>query len=933
MIGETIAHYRITSKLGEGGMGVVYRAIDTHLDRPVAIKILRAEALADPERKHRFILEAKSASALNHPNIITIHDINHAGDVDFIVMECVRGRPLDEVIGRRGLPLSEALKYAVQIADALAKAHSISLVHRDLKPANIMVSDDGLIKVLDFGLAKLLQPENNDSPAATQTATRAGTQTMDFLDPACTREGVIVGTAAYMSPEQAEGKKIDARSDIFSFGAVLYEMIAGRRAFQGDTGIQTLRAVLLEQPEPLTDVVEGCPPELDRVVFSCLQKDPARRLQHMSDVKNALLQLKEDSDAARLPSPLPASPRPKVTLPRIIAVTAVLLAAAVALAWWVFRPGRAVTHTPLITRLTTGSGLTAYPALSPDGKLLAYASDRATDGDLDIWIQQIAGGNPIRLTTKPADDIEPSFSPDSTRIVFRSEREGGGVYIVPTLGGVEQRIADLGRGPRFSPDGKWIAYWVGDQSYFGRRRMFVVPAAGGEPRQIQPGFFFASHPIWSADSAHLLFRGIREMKQERVAPQSDWWVTPLDGGEAVKTGAFKTLESSAVPAMERSQLAGVWAVEASDWIGDSIFFSAASGPAAPNGSLWRVAISSRFQVEGPAQRLSYGTENALQPSAAGARIAFASLMQNENIWSLPVNPNTAKVSGELRRLTNSAASDIIPTVSADGKRIAFASNRTGALHAWVKDLDTGVETAVAATPGSEIPWLFTPDGSRVVYCPFDVAGALPVQGCFITPVMGGASRTFCKDCPSSGLQDWFGDDSRFLYKRGLPGGRLILRDVDSGRERLFLEHPKYSVTAARFSPDYRWMSFQTVIEAASKRQIFVVPIRNGAAAAETEWIPITDGSGLDRNAVWSPDGNLLYFLSERDGFRCFWAQRLDARAKRPVGAPFAVYHFHQARRSLMPAQEVVRIGLSVTHDKLVFSMAETTGNIWLDRLE
>jgi len=227
MVGRTVSHYQILEKLGEGGMGVVYKAMDTHLDRLVAIKVLPREKVADAERKRRFVQEAKSASALNHPNIVTIYDIDSADGIDFIAMELIVGKTLERWIPRHGLRLNEALKYSVQIADALAAAHSAGIVHRDLKPNNVMVTEQGLVKVLDFGLAKLTEPSAPPEDEATRTLK------------ATTEEGTIVGTASYMSPEQAEGKKIDARSDTFSFGALLYEMVTGRRAFQGDSQIAT----------------------------------------------------------------------------------------------------------------------------------------------------------------------------------------------------------------------------------------------------------------------------------------------------------------------------------------------------------------------------------------------------------------------------------------------------------------------------------------------------------------------------------------------------------------------------------------------------------------------------------------------------------------------------------------------------------------------
>ena len=294
MLGQTLGHYRIEAKLGEGGMGVVYRAFDTHLDRQVAIKILRADATASPERRRRFQWEAKSASALNHPNIVQIYDINSSGGTDYIAMEFVDGKTLDRLIGEHGLVLSDTLKYAIQVADALARAHAAQIVHRDLKPANIIVSEDGRVKLLDFGLAKL-----TETTFAAGVDSEAGTATITARDGVQTEEGTILGTVAYMSPEQAEGKKVDARSDIFSFGSVLYEMATGRRPFEGGNKISTLSAILNKEPPPLAEVAPAVPAELEKIISRCLRKDLDRRAQHADDIKVALEELREDSTSGK----------------------------------------------------------------------------------------------------------------------------------------------------------------------------------------------------------------------------------------------------------------------------------------------------------------------------------------------------------------------------------------------------------------------------------------------------------------------------------------------------------------------------------------------------------------------------------------------------------------------------------------------------------
>jgi serine/threonine protein kinase len=286
LIGQALVHYRIEARLGEGGMGVVYRAFDTHLDRPVAIKVLRADATTSPDRRRRFVQEAKAASALNHPNIIHIYDISSSGNTDFIAMEFVAGKTLHELIGKNDLPLKDTLKYSIQIADALARAHSAGIVHRDLKPANIIIDGDGRVKLLDFGLAKLTE-KTADSEAATATMTAENAPQ--------TEEGSIVGTVAYMSPEQAEGRKVDARSDIFSFGSVLYEMVTGRRPFEGATKMSTISAILQKEPPPPGSLAPNLPAELEKIILRCLRKDRDRRTQHIDDIKLALEELRDDS--------------------------------------------------------------------------------------------------------------------------------------------------------------------------------------------------------------------------------------------------------------------------------------------------------------------------------------------------------------------------------------------------------------------------------------------------------------------------------------------------------------------------------------------------------------------------------------------------------------------------------------------------------------
>ncbi len=897
MLGRTIAHYEILDKVGEGGMGVVYKARDTHLERLVAIKVLPPEKVADPERKRRFILEARAASALNHPNIITVHDIASEAGVDFLVMEFVAGKTLDQLIGRKGLRVNEALKVGAQIAGALAAAHAAGIIHRDLKPGNVMVTEGGLVKVLDFGLAKLAEPAPSEA-AATET-----------LNPR-TEEGAIVGTAAYMSPEQAQGKKLDARSDIFSFGSVLYEMVTGRRAFQGETKLHTLSAIVDKEPAPISEIAPETPPELEKLIMRCLRKDPERRSQHMDDVKLALEELKEESDSGKLRPATSAPARPRVSVPLAVGLVVALLAAA-GIAWWLTRAPRPASA-PTLTRLTWDSGLTTDPALSPDGKLLAYASDRSGEGHLDIYVQQVGSGEPLRLTSGPGDKDEPAFSPDGTAIAFHSEQDGG-LYITSALGGAPRKLSPKGRAPQFSPDGKSIAYSsVGKMNggpflSVGFAHIYVMAVSGGLPRQIRPDFVGAAYPTWSPDGEHLLFLGNPDNSkppQETV----DWWVTPLTGGPAIKTGALD--------ATQRAKLSGdlqvyPWALGAPAWEpdGKGLVFSARSGDST---NLWRIGISPKtFKVTGAPERLTSGPTREQSPSViSGAggtvRIAFTILSDHSSIWGLPIKSNEGKAVGEPQQLTHDAAGGYEPALSRDGNRMVYVSARPGSQEVWIEDLRTSRASALTASSSIKYGPTFSPDGSKVSFA------ESPSWNVYIVPSAGGSPELVCEGCGEA--TDWSPDANRIIGNT--VDGRAWVLDVASRRKSDLLA-TRHWVATDTFSPDGRWFGF---IDATSYRG-YIAPVSE-IPVPESRWMDIIDGEVW----AWAPDGNLLYAASARDGHMCVWAQRLDGATKGLVGAPFAVFHSHNARLSLANASEFT---LRVAGGRMVFSMGERTGNIWM----
>jgi tRNA A-37 threonylcarbamoyl transferase component Bud32 len=505
MIGQTVSHYRILEELGQGGMGVVYRATDMHLDRSVAVKVLRPETVADADPKRRFVWEARAASALNHPNIITVHEIASHNGVDFIVMEYVEGKPLTELIPRKGMRLDRLLRIAVQIADAVAAAHGRGIVHRDLKPANVMVTGSGLVKVLDFGLAKLAEsaPVEQDATCTTD------------LD---TEQGLVVGTADYMSPEQAEGSNIDTRSDIFSFGIILYEMATGQQPFHGETRMKTLSAILTSEPPPLGDL----PHDLEKIVSRCLRKDPARRFQHMDDIAIALGELKEESESGKLTAIGRPTRRARVRSPIFGALAGVLVVLIGAVLAWQVAVHRTGPAPVSVVPLTTYSGNEVTPAFSPDGKQVAFAWNGPQEDNYDIYVSLIDNtSTPLRLTNHSAPDACPAWSPDGRWIAFVRGGIKSSVMLVPALGGPERKVAGTDFDPQlltcgidWSPDGRYIAFPSAPSP--GARSEIVLLSPQTEERRTvsfpPPGTLGDALPRFSPDGKALAFLRQRSLE-------------------------------------------------------------------------------------------------------------------------------------------------------------------------------------------------------------------------------------------------------------------------------------------------------------------------------------------------------------------------------------------------------------------------------------
>ena len=457
-LGKRVGGYVITELLGKGGMGMVFKALDTRLNRPVAIKALPLDCFSDAERKRRFVHEAKSASALNHPNIVTIYGIVEEQGMDFIIMEYVSGKTLDKLTPRKGMPLRQALKYSLEIAEGLSAAHAAGIVHRDIKPSNIMVTSQERVKILDFGLAKLAEQSGPDG----------------FTKPLETAPGRVIGTAAYMSPEQAEGKPAGARSDVFSFGVVLYEMVTGRRPFQGDSPMRIISAVISQEPAPVRSIVAEVPREIERIVARCLRKDPNRRIQHMVDVRLALEEALEEVDAPH-EEVLPAKPRRRLWLSFTVA------ALVLGLGLGVFVADRVLRRNPVsFQRLTFRQGEVENAKFAPGGGVVYSA---AWDGPPARLYSAQPGAREARDLGLPAARIL-SISRSGEMLVRLAG--GGTLAQVPLAGGAPRELLENVAGADWDPAGKQIAVI---RTIGGRHRIeYPIGTVVYETSQVRPPF-------------------------------------------------------------------------------------------------------------------------------------------------------------------------------------------------------------------------------------------------------------------------------------------------------------------------------------------------------------------------------------------------------------------------------------------------------------
>ncbi len=801
MIGRTVSHYQIIEKLGEGGMGEVFMARDTRLGRTVALKFLPPVLTDDPKAKQRFIQEAQAASMLDDPNICTIYEVDETQDGRmFICMAYYQGETLKEKIAEGALEIAHAVDLAIQTAQGLAKAHAQGIIHRDIKPGNILITNDGLAKIVDFGLAKI-----------------AGQLKL-------TATGRTVGTIAYLSPELVRGEEVGPASDIWALGVILYEMTAGELPFKGEYEAAVMYSIVNEEPTPMTSLRAGIPPELEQVVHKALAKNPLERYQTINDMLADLNNLKRKMQSVE--TPVPPAWKFKGKVQKWWIACAVVITALI-FVWQLVKNEKSGQSILLGQpwQVTSGDAWNGEPALSPDGTRIAYTSDEP--GNKDIFIIGVQGGNPIRLTDDPASDSGPAWFPDSTALAFVSERGGTtNIWKIGQLGGGATLLLPGAKDPAISPDGRRIAFSIFDSKGYGR----IGAAPLDIPSQVKlltcdnDGLWSHRHPAWSPDGKSICYLAHDAL-----------WIVPCSG-----EGPARRLTSGGA-----GDFAPAWSSD-----GRLVYFSSRrEGTQA----LWRIESK-----EGEPERLTLGSgsENSPSISRDGSRLAYATrtVLNSMVIRDLDSGQET-----RLPGLRDSCLAGLAP----DGSRVVYAADRGGEnLDLWVQHLDRGVpigQPLRLTEDAGNASWpVFSADGKWIAY--YRIIGEQ--RDIYTISAVGGKSFRFTDDPAAETQPAWSPDGSLLAYVSERGGGsRIWLAPVRDGKPvglPRCLTDGHTVAKAPSFSPDGTRIAFVGRFENRWEAEIIPIDgnaptraITSGAGADLVRWEPAS--GAILVSGTWGED--------------------------------------------------------------------------------
>jgi Tol biopolymer transport system component/predicted Ser/Thr protein kinase len=867
MIGKTVSHYRIMEELGRGGMGVVYKAEDIKLKRTVALKFLPSELTKDPEAKKRFIHEAQAASALQHHHVATVHEINETEDGQiYICMDYYPGEALNVKMKGKPLSVDEAVHIAIQIARGLDKAHQKGIVHRDIKPGNAVLSEDGIVKIVDFGLAKL-----------------SGRSKI-------TQEKSTIGTTAYMSPEQTGGKEVDHRTDIWSLGVILYEMIAGKKPFCGDYEQAVIYAILNEDPRPLTSLRTDVSTELERIVNKAITKNPKERYQHIDEILVDLQTFQKRPAGKRSLKDPPS--RHKIG--KMILVSVVIMAI-VCLVVILIR-GR---HTGdlQINRtipLTTASGLEQDPTWSPEGTRIAYSSDE--NGNMDIWVLQIAAGQRVNLTEDHTGfDGKPAWSPDGEWIAFVSVREGGGIFVIPALGGIPKRVVAFSFAPSlsysgsippvcWSPDGTELAY-------ANSGILYTVPANGGTPTSVPlPPTNLAigySEPAWAPDGQYIAYT---DFVAAGVAT-SQIWLAHRDGSDPTPVTRVKHFDYHPV-----------WSSD-----GKQLFFISDRGGSQ---DVWWLSVDTRGHPEGAAHRLTAGAGvGTIALSGDGSKLAYTKILERTNIWSVPIVPGRTLELKDASAITfENHLIDLIH-VSPDGKWIAFDSNRSGNQDIWIMRQDGSQLRQLSTDPAHDWSGSWSPDGDRIVFHSLRYGN----RDIFVMPVTGGAVTPLTNHPAEDIVPVWSPDGKKIAFVSNRSGTMEVWVMSSNGGIPLQLTFQTVQDVPC-WSPDGKCLVFSS--RRTGHSELFLISSEGGDPIQLTHhlWVVITPFYwSANRRSIYAwgiggpgKEGYNLWEVSVSDG---------EAQCLMAFGGSLKEPYF-----------------MSSDGEHIFFTLWERSGDLWLAEL-
>jgi len=850
LTGRKISHYRVLDILGGGGMGVVYKAEDLKLGRQVALKFLPEELGNDAKAVERFEREARATSALDHPNICSIYEFGEHEDQPFLVMQFLQGQTLRQLLENRrlensksklgshsraasqsgpALPLEQLLDLAIQIADGLDAAHQKGIIHRDIKPANIFVTSQGQAKILDFGLAKLASlvtaaEDERDLPDGTNLEAHRETALLITPDPLLSRTGAAMGTAGYMSPEQVSGEKLDARTDLFSFGLVLYEMATGQRAFKGDTGPILCEAILKQAPTPARQLNPNLPAKLEAIVKRALEKDREARYQTAAEMRNELETIKDR---------WPVRHR---WWGAVAGLTVLLATVGGGLYWRLARTANISGTAPITLSVVAGSQLqptllpltslagdVVSPTFSPDGKRVAFGwNGENSHGGWDLYVKTVGMDRPMRLTEHPAPWLSAAWSPDGRNIAISrvAGESDAGVYLIPATGGPERQIAPAhfgrwgGNEISWSPNGKQIAFTDHPPaSPIGTELLFLLSLDTSEAKAVKTDCRTAATPSFSPNGDLLAWVCV------------DTW------------NSVSLLTSRLSDGHTERLLRGIAGIQGIAWSEDGrrIVFSSPW-----HGDLWEASLSRPSYAE----KLPFGHDASdVAASPAGRRLAFVEGATNVNIWRLDL----AGSPPEARKFISSSREQRAPSISPTGGKIAFQSTRSGASEVWVCDADGSNAVQVTSLEGysTGMP-RWSPDGKWIA---FDsrVGGEANI---YVVNSNGGAARRLNIDIHGNNLPSW-SHDGRWIYFVNREDARdpAIWKVPSEGGHAV-----RISETDATFpleSPDGQYVYFS------HHRRLRRVRT-DGSAEQEVAGMPELQFNG----DTWAPTASGVYFMAD-----------------------------------------------------------------------